>query len=92
MIDPSKELLLSMKEARHEFPNEPSTPTLWRWVLKGTGGVMLESIKIGGRRFTSKEAIARFIAANSVQRNKPMRGRSATSLERAKAVLDHYNI
>ena len=92
MIDTSKELLLSMNEAQSEFPIEPSTPTLWRWVLKGTRGVVLESIKIGGRRFTSKQAIERFIAASSVQPNRSMRGRPAKSLDRAKAVLDHYNI
>jgi hypothetical protein len=92
MIDTSKERLLSMNEAQSEFPIKPSTPTLWRWVLKGTCGVVLESVKIGGRRFTSKQAIERFIAASFAQPNRSLRGRPAKSLDRAKAVLDHYKI
>ena len=34
---------------------------MWRWRLRGIRGVKLETIKIGGRRFTSAEALARFI-------------------------------
>jgi hypothetical protein len=37
--------------------------TAWRWALKGVGGVRLESIKIGGVRFTSRQACDRFLAA-----------------------------
>jgi hypothetical protein len=35
----------------------------WRWVLYGVrGGIRLESCLIGGKRFTSEEAIERFIS------------------------------
>lgn len=35
----------------------------WRWVLYGVRGVRLDSIIIGGRRYTSEEALERFAAA-----------------------------
>lgn len=40
-----------------------STGCAWRWVLYGVrGGVRLESQLIGGKRFTSVEAIERFVS------------------------------
>src|SRR5687768_13872166 len=35
--------------------------TVERWRSRGLRGVVLESIKIGGARFTSEEAIVRFV-------------------------------
>ena len=40
-----------------------SAKTALRWALAGTGGVRLESMRIGGRRVTSRPAIRRFLAA-----------------------------
>ncbi len=37
--------------------------TLWRWQLRGVRGVRLETILLGGIRFTSHEALERFTAA-----------------------------
>jgi len=35
----------------------------WRWVLYGIrGGIKLDSALIGGKRFTSEEALERFVA------------------------------
>jgi hypothetical protein len=35
---------------------------MWRWALRGVDGVKLESFKIGGRRYTTAEALDRFVA------------------------------
>lgn len=40
-----------------------SIPTSWRWATRGCRGVKLETITIGGRRFTTEEAFERFAAA-----------------------------
>ncbi len=40
----------------------PSPATLWRWAFRGVDGVKLESFKIGGRRYTTAEALDRFVA------------------------------
>lgn len=60
MIDLSNETVFPVTEAPKHIPGRPSQASVWRWVLKGIGGVKLESILIGGKRFTSEESIQRF--------------------------------
>ena len=60
MIDLSTETVFPVTEAPKHIPGRPSQASVWRWVLHGVGGVKLESILIGGKRFTSAEAIQRF--------------------------------
>lgn len=67
-IDCDIETLISFSDARSAFPGikrRLSLATLHRWRLSGVRGVKLETILIGGLRFTSREAIARFIAAQN---------------------------
>ena len=59
-IDLSSEDIFPVSEAPQHIPGHPSKASVWRWVLKGVGGVKLESILIGGKRFTSAESIQRF--------------------------------
>ncbi len=40
-----------------------SPKTALRWALHGAHGVRLETIRVGGRRLTSRAAIRRFVAA-----------------------------
>jgi hypothetical protein len=37
--------------------------TVWRWQLRGVRGVRLETILLGGTRYTSHEALERFTSA-----------------------------
>ena len=66
-IDVDNETLFQFPEARSEFPGDRrvSLATLHRWRQKGVRGVKLETVLIGGLRYTSREAIARFIAAQN---------------------------
>ncbi len=66
-IDCEAETLLTFSDARTAFPGDRrhSLATLHRWRLNGVRGVKLETTLIGGLRYTSKEAIARFIAAQN---------------------------
>lgn len=48
-----------------------SIATVWRWMLTGCRGVRLESILLGGRRITSKEAVERFVAKLSESGSEP---------------------
>jgi hypothetical protein len=41
----------------------PHVATVHRWAGNGVRGVKLEVIRVGGQRFTSREAVARFLAA-----------------------------
>lgn len=57
----ASETLLTIPEAAREIPPKGvDVATVWRWVLRGTRGRKLESVLIGGRRYTSREALARF--------------------------------
>ncbi len=62
MIDIFKENIRSFVEASKVLHGNPHCGTIARWALKGRNGVRLESVVIGGRRFTSLEAISRFVA------------------------------
>ena len=93
MIDTQTETLLTMKQAQAEFPNSPSLPTLRRWIANGVRGNVLESVLIGGRRFTSKEACLRFIDASpNASSSQRSQREQRQSLERAQAILDHFGI
>ena len=66
-IDVEAETLVHFPDARSAFPGDKrhSLASLHRWRLKGVRGVKLETVLICGLRYTSKEAIARFIAAQN---------------------------
>lgn len=68
MIDPTTEQLIDLAEVcricgTNGRPLHPSTA--WRWVFDGRGPdrVRLETVRIGGRTRTSRQALQRFLAA-----------------------------
>lgn len=65
MLDYSTENLISLREAARLFPRPPSLATLWRWVYRGVRGIRLDSVVCGGRRYTSAEAVQRFLVATN---------------------------
>lgn len=68
-VDFSCETPVSITEASAYVPGHPHVATLWRWILRGVRGVRLESFVRGGRRFTTCEAIERFIQATTAVSN-----------------------
>ena len=58
----TNETLFSLSAAARILPGRPHVSTLHRWRLRGVQGVKLETIRIGGRRFTSLEALEQFSA------------------------------
>lgn len=46
---------------------KPRVQTLYAWTTDGCRGVILESVQVDATRCTSKEAMARFIAALTAQ-------------------------
>lgn len=61
MIDVQSEHIITLAEATKFLPNRPSVVTLWRWRSRGIAGIRLETVCVGGRTFTSLEAMARFV-------------------------------
>lgn len=52
---------LTLPQAARELPGKPNPSTLWRWTVRGIGGQKLETIKIGSKVFTTRQALSRFI-------------------------------
>src|SRR5947209_2713591 len=70
------EALLSFARAARELPSRTGghahSATLWRWATTGartpaSGRVRLERVRIGSTWYTSREALARFLAALSAE-------------------------
>ncbi len=64
-IDPKKESLITLIDGAKLIPSSPKPSALWRWADTGCRGVYLDTIIVGWRRMTSREAIARFMAAQT---------------------------
>ncbi len=60
MIELHSESLLSLPAAAKALPGRPHLASLYRWFQRGVRGVKLETILVGGKRFTSREALQRF--------------------------------
>jgi hypothetical protein len=77
--------VLSIVKAARLEGIDISSKTALRWALAGTGGAKLESIRIGGRRMTSRAAIRRFIAQQ--QHEQPTPAQQTLDPRAADAVL-----
>jgi len=65
VIDFTQERLLTFEQAAELLPaaTRPSMATWCRWARHGLNGRRLETFKLGRRRFTTREAVARFATA-----------------------------
>ena len=57
MIDIANDDLLTLRQATAHVPGRPHISTVFRWMASDK----LESVKVGGKRFTSRAAIHKFI-------------------------------
>lgn len=82
-IDVQKETVVSFSDARSAFPGDRrvSLATLHRWRQRGIRGIKLETWLIGGLRYTSHEAIGRFIALQN-ERDTPAVSITASQRQR----------
>jgi len=62
-IDPAEETPVNFHDAPAFIPGQPHVSTLHRWRSRGVRGRRLETFLSGGRRFTTLEAIERFLRA-----------------------------
>jgi len=73
------EQIVSMAGATKVIPKRASgkrvhVATVYRWASVGLKGIRLETIQIGGHCYTSKEALGRFFAELTRQRESAERG------------------
>lgn len=69
MIDALNEDIITLAAAASEIPGRSGRGlngcTIWRWHARGIRGIRLETLMIGGIRYTSREALQRFFAATT---------------------------
>lgn len=82
-----EETLVTLTEACRCFPVRCSRSAVERWIRRGGRGAVLESVMLCGKRYTSKEAISRFLRAQlhvEDDRPEPKRGgKSRKEIEEA---------
>lgn len=98
------ERLLTLDEAARLRPAGRSgrpahVSTIYRWVARGIRGVRLEAIRIGGRLYTSMEALQQFaerltLGCGDAATSPPVASSAARrrSAERAERMLDRLGI
>ncbi len=99
MIDLEREHIMTLAQAAKRIPtgHERSIhiSTLHRWRTRGLRGVRLEAIRLGGRVYTSREALARFAERLSRSGHEPSIrtvGQRRRADERAARELDKVGI
>src|SRR5438477_12344262 len=68
MICSMTDTMLTLAQAAREVPNRSGgrgvdVATVWRWTSRGIHDQRLETLLVGGIRFTSREALQRFFWA-----------------------------
>jgi len=66
----------------------PHPATCFRWRQRGISGVRLETLKVGGRRETSVEAVHRFVAATTAAADDPQHAPSSRTNRQRQAAID----
>lgn len=82
MIDVYQEDVFPIKKSPAEIPGRPHISTVIRWWQRGVRGVHLETILIGGIRYTSRQAIQRFIEATTTAADGEKNTRAPTNQRR----------
>lgn len=80
----SHETFLTLQQAAKRLPGRRHISSVFRYAHKGVRGIRLETIVVGGRRYTSVEALDRFIIATTAAADgKPAPARTAKHRQRA---------
>ena len=87
LIDLKSEDIITFVEAIALVPTRPpvSVSTISRWCTTGCRGIKLESVFVGGRRKTTRQALERFLLACRERRWAGIHGNTAYALEQALA-------
>ena len=91
------EELLTFAEAASLLPrrrggSKVAISTLWRWSRRGSRGVVLRTVRIGGHVYLSRAALVDFIAARSADDRTPQQPMPTTASKRAMKRLDKMGL
>ena len=83
MIDVNSETLLTVRQVARRIPGQRGKPinisAIYRWIQRGVDGRRLEAVRIGGRFYTSVEALERFSEPLGVSEGQPTADASTQS-------------
>jgi hypothetical protein len=69
MIDPLSNRLISIRQACRLLPGRGGRPlaisTAYRWIFRGRRGCRLETVVVGGQRYTTEAALREFVASTT---------------------------
>src|SRR5262249_13090467 len=91
-IDTQIERLIPLAPAARNYVGKVNPSTLWRWHKRGVRGVKLDVVRVGGRNFTTAEALARFTSALSAPLAVTPTGGRDEQLAAADHILDRAGI
>ena len=91
MIDLEAEHLVALRDLPSLLPRRRGRPlhlsTAYRWISRGARGAVLESVRLGGITYTSREALQRFARVASGV-GPPVAGVNPRRHSRAESELD----
>ena len=91
------EELLTFSQAAQLLPRRRggakcATSTLWRWATRGSRGVVLRVVRVGGNVYTSPAWLSEFIERRSAVDRAPQCPAPATASQRAIRELDKMGL
>jgi hypothetical protein len=91
-IDIHKEELLELSKVPANLERRTgkklNASTVYRWTNRGIAGIKLETILIGGTRYTSAEALNRFFTQSTLAKQGKLSTATPEGIRRAKANRD----
>jgi transposase len=90
MIDINAEQLVPLREVPQFLPRRAGRKvhisTVYRWTQRGVRGIQLESVRVGGSTYTSREAMQRFAERLSQPGQVQLPGGPATTRTRQQQI------
>jgi len=80
---------LSLRDVANQLPSRPHINTIRRWILQGARGRKLDAKQVGGRWFTTPEAVQEFLdaPANVISTGRQLSASQREASERARQIL-----
>ena len=91
------EELLTFSEAARLLPrrrggSKTATSTIWRWSRRGSRGVVLRVVRVGGNVYVPRSALIDFIKQRSAVGHAPQSPAPSTASKRAMQQLDKMGL
>lgn len=91
------EELLTFPQAARLLPrrrggSRVATSTIWRWSQRGSRGVLLRVVRVGGNVYTTRAALNEFIEQRSSVGRSPQHPAPSTASRRAVQELDKMGL